>query len=292
MRGKRKWDFTPLVFLSPSLALFGLFIIYPFVRAIWYSFHEVSLLGGVFGWTGLKNFVDVVKSGDFSQFVQHSLQWTLTAVGLQLLFGFIGALLLNQNFKLRGTARGLAMIPWATPSVLVALIWMWLLDPNHGLINGLLLKFGLIHHPIEWLSSPDTALNTLILIDAWQGIPFFAVMILAALQSVPEELKDAAKTDGCGRYQIFRNVVLPHVLPTVIITVVLRIIWTANYVDLIYILTGGGPGYSSTTLPLEAYRTAYKIGNLGQGSATIMIQAAVLAFLIAFYVRLSNKKDA
>ena len=292
MKGKRRWDFSPLVFLSPSLLLFGVFIIYPLLRALWYSLNNVSLLGGMQGFTAFQNYVSVFQNPDFPAIVQHSLQWTLSAVGLQLIFGAFGALLLNQNFKLRGAVRGLAMIPWATPSVLVALIWMWLLDPNHGLINAALLNIGVISQPVAWLSNSESALPTLILVDAWQGIPFFAVMILAALQSVPEELKDAAKTDGCSRYQVFRNVVIPHILPTVLITVVLRIIWTANYIDLIYILTGGGPGYDTTTIPLSSYVTAYKIGDMGQGAAVVMIQAAVLTFLIAFYVRLSNQKEA
>ncbi len=292
VRGKRKRDFTPLVFLSPSLVLFGMFILYPFLRAIWYSVNEVSLLGGMLGFTGIENYKRVFSNPDFPSIVSHSLQWTLTAVGLQLIVGCLGSLLLNQSFKLRGTVRGLAMIPWATPSVLVALIWMWLLDPNHGLINAFAINIGLIDKPVALLSNPDTALKTLIFIDAWQGIPFFAVMILAALQSVPDELKDAAKTDGCSRFMVYRHVVLPHILPTVLITVVLRIIWTANYIDLIYILTGGGPGYASTTIPLSSYVTAYKIGDMGQGAAVIMVQAAVLTFLIVFYVRLTNQKEA
>lgn len=292
VRGGKRRDFTPLLFLSPILTLFSIFILYPFVRAIWYSFNDVSLLGGTFGFSGLTNYANVIKNSDLPDIAQNSLIWTFTAVSLQLIFGAIGALLLNQKFKMRGTIRGLAMIPWATPSVLVALIWMWLLDPNHGLINAILQDVGVIDNPVAWLSSPESALWTLILVDAWQGVPFFAVMILAALQSIPEELRDAAKTDGCSLTQIFRHVVVPHILPTVLITLILRIIWTANYMDLIYILTGGGPGHATATFPLHSYITAYKIGNMGEGAAVIMIQAAVLAFLITFYVRLSNKKEA
>lgn len=217
--------------------------------------------------------------------------WTLGTVALQLLFGALGAMLLNQRFRFRGVVRGLAMIPWATPSVLVALIWLWLLDPNHGVINAALLHTGVIHAPIAWLATSHTALPTLILIDAWQGIPFFAVMILAALQGVPEELKDAAKTDGCNRFGVFIHVVLPYIRPTILITLVLRIIWTANYIDLIYILTGGGPGYVTTTIPLQSYRSAYKIGDFGQGTALAMVQALVLAALITIYVRLTSRRD-
>ena len=244
------------------------------------------------GFAGFSNYFTVLRNPDFPNIVLNSVQWTFIAVFLQLIFGGFGAFLLNQKFKLRGTVRGLAMIPWATPSVLVALIWLWLLDPNRGLINTLLLNLNLISTPIVWLGEQKTALPTLIFIDAWQGIPFFAVMILAALQSVPDDLKDAAKTDGCGKRQVFQNVILPHILPTILITVVLRIIWTANYVDLIYILTGGGPGSATTTIPLDSYRTAYKIGELGQGAATIMVQATVLSLLIILYVRLTSKRES
>ena len=159
-------------------------------------------------------------------------------VGLQLVFGVVGALLLNQRFRLRGVVRGLAMIPWATPSVLVALIWMWLLDPNHGLVNAVLMRTGLIHSPVAWFGNPHSALPTLIVVDAWQGIPFFAVMVLAALQAVPEELKESARTDGCGFLRVFWFITVPSILPTVLITLVLRLIWTANYIDLAYVLTG------------------------------------------------------
>lgn len=292
LRPRRKINLMPLLWLSPSLALFGIFIVYPFIRAIWFSFNDVSLLGGVIGFIGIENYTEIFSDPFFPSALANSAAWTFGAVGLQLLFGVIGALLLNQRFALRGTARGLAMIPWATPSVLVALIWLWMLDPNRGIINGLLLQTGIIDTPIEFLSSSETAMPTLIAIDAWQGIPFFAVMILAALQGVPEELKESARTDGCGPIAVFWNVVIPHILPTIVITLVLRIIWTANYIDLAYVLTGGGPARATTTLPLLSYLTAYKGGDFGQGAAYAMVQAAILAVLVVLYVRLTREKNS
>ena len=292
VRRKRRFNATSLIFLSPTLVLLIVFVAYPFLRSIWLSFTSSSLLAGTLGFVGGSNYAAILADSNFWTYVGNSLAWTLGGVSLQLVFGMVGALLLNQKFKLRGVVRGLAMIPWATPSVLVALIWLWMLDPNHGLIDAFLLKTGLIHSPIAWLSSPQSAMPTLIGIDAWQGIPFFAIMILAALQGVPDELKESARTDGAGVLGVFRHVVLPAIVPTVLITVVLRLIWTANYVDLAYVLTGGGPGYATTTIPLESYLTAYKSGDLGQGSAYAMIQAVVLAILIAIYLRLTRQKDA
>jgi multiple sugar transport system permease protein len=291
-RGRRRFNATPLIFLSPTLALLLAFVAYPFLRSIWLSFTNSSLLGGTTGLAGIANYGEVFSDPNFASYVGNSAAWTFGGVAVQLVLGTVGALLLNQRFRLRGVVRGLAMIPWATPSVLVALIWLWLLDPNHGLINTFLLDTGIIHTPIAWLSSPQTAMPTLIGIDAWQGIPFFAIMILAALQGVPDELKESARTDGAGAFGVFRHVVLPSILPTILITVVLRLIWTANYVDLAYVLTGGGPGFATTTIPLESYLTAYKSGDLGQGSAYAMIQAVVLAILIAIYLRLTRRRDA
>ncbi len=288
---RRRFDPTILLFVSPTLILLAVFVAYPFVRAIWLSLTKTTLLGGTVGFVGLENFVTLFQDPQFGMFVVNSVFWTLGGVGLQLVFGVLGALLLNQKFKLRGAVRGLAMIPWATPSVLVALIWLWLLDPNRGLVNSLLEKAGIMSTPVAWLSDPHTALPTLIAIDAWQGIPFFAVMVLAALQAVPEELKESARTDGCGVFAVFRHVVAPSILPTVLITLVLRLIWTANYIDLAYVLTGGGPGIASTTIPLQSYVTAYKQGQMGNGAAYAVIQAIVLAVLVVIYLRLTQTKE-
>jgi multiple sugar transport system permease protein len=288
---RRRFDPTILIFVSPTLILLLVFVAYPFLRAIWLSLTKTTLLGGTVGFIWFDNFAELFKDPQFGTFVANSLFWTFGGVGLQLVFGVIGALLLNQKFKLRGVVRGLAMIPWATPSVLVALIWLWLLDPNRGLVNTLLEKIGIMTQPVAWLSDPHTALPTLIAIDAWQGIPFFAVMVLAALQAVPEELKESARTDGCGALGVFRHVVVPSILPTVLITLVLRLIWTANYIDLAYVLTGGGPGIASTTIPLQSYLTAYKQGQMGSGAAYAVIQAVVLAVLVVIYLRLTQTKE-
>jgi multiple sugar transport system permease protein len=281
----------PLVFLAPTLTLLGVFVAYPVLRSVWLSLNEASILSGAIGFTGTDNYVAIFTDAAFGHYALTSIKWTFGAVALQLVLGMCGALLLNHKIPLRGTVRGLAMIPWATPSVLVALIWLRLLDPNHGLINSVLQGVGLIDQPVTWLSSPDTALPTLIAVDVWQGVPFFAVMILAALQGVPRELRESARVDGCGSLGVFRYVVMPSILPTILIATILRIIWTSNYVDLAYILTGGGPAEATTTLPLQSYLTAYKSGDFGQGAAYAVVQAAVLMIFIVMYVRLTGKRE-
>ncbi|WP_162320331.1 carbohydrate ABC transporter permease [Nesterenkonia haasae] len=281
----------PLVLLAPALILVGVFAGIPLVRSLWFAFNEVNPFEGVTGFVGFENFVTAVSNPAFGSLLSNTAMWTFGAVGLQLIFGLLGALLLNARFPLRGVYRGLAMIPWATPSVLVALMWMWILDPNHGILNKALMGVGIIDSPVALLSQTSTALPTLIVIDVWQGIPLFAVMILAALQAVPPELKESASIDGAGRWGVFRHVVIPTILPTILITTILRLIWTANYIDLPFILTGGGPGNASTTLALQSYVTAYKGSDFGTGAAYVVMQAAILAIFIVMYVRLTRKAE-
>lgn len=281
----------PWLYLLPIMILVATFVVFPILRSVWLSVNQVSLLGGVGDFVGGENFLAIFSNPRFGHFALVTLTWTFGAVSLQFTFGMIGALLLNNRFPLRGVVRGLVMIPWATPSVLVALIWMWLLDPNHGLLNRIVLGLGLADQPVQWLSDPDTALPSLIMVDVWQGIPFFAVMLLAALQSVPRDIVEAARVDGCGPSAVFRHVVVPHIMPTVLVTLLLRIIWTANYVDLAFILTGGGPAEATTTIALQSYLTAYKAGDFGVGSAYAMVQAGFLMIFVVIYVRLSRRGE-
>jgi len=276
------------ILLAPALILVGIFAAFPLVRSVWFAFNEANPFQGIVRFVGFDNFVAIFKNLNFGRYAGNTAFWTLGAVGLQLLLGLTAALLMNQRFALRGAFRGLAMIPWATPSVLVALMWIWILDPNHGILNKILSGLGLIKEPLELLSRPETALPTLVAVDVWQGIPLFAVMILAALQGVSPEQREAAAVDGAGRWATFWAVVWPVIVPTVLITTLLRLIWTSNYVDLVLIMTTGGPGISSTTWALESYLTAYKSADFGQGAAYAVTQAAILCIFIAIYLRLTR----
>lgn len=277
--------------MAPAVLLIAVFAGYPLVRSVYMAFTKVSPFTGVMDFVGLTNFQAIIGDPDFLGYLGRTALWVGGCVALQLVAGLILALLVNTKFPLRGVYRGLMMVPWATPSVLVALMWKWLLDPNDGIVNKVLLGAGLVDRPVEFLSDPSTALPTLIVVDVWQGVPLFAVMILAALQGVSGDLKEAAATDGCGPVGTFRHVILPAILPTILITALLRIIWTANYVDLIFILTGGGPGVSSTTLALQSYLTAYKSTDFGQGAAYSVLQAALLVVFVVLYLVLTSKSE-
>jgi len=289
--GGRRW-LLPLFLLSPALVLLLGIVAYPIARAVWLSFHRLEILRpDLSQYVGLDNYRALLQDSVMRIALQNSAVWVMGVVLFQLLGGLVGALILNQRFPGRAVVRGLALIPWATPSVLVALMWTWMLDGNYGLINDLLVKVGILSRFQPWLAQPWSALPAVILADVWQGIPFFAVMLLAALQGIPEDLFEAARIDGASPWRVFRHVTLPLLLPTILITTMLRMIWTANYMDLIMIMTGGGPGYSSLTVPLHAYYTAYKRLDFGYGSTIAIVQVAILAGAIVFYLRQLRRNE-
>lgn len=283
---------VPWIMLAPALLVLGGFIVYPAVNALYLSLTSTNLLNlKAQSFVGFDNFFRIFGDPTFLVSLRNSVMWTFGAVVFQLGLGMVGALMLNQSFRARGLIRGLVLLPWATPSILIALMWMWILDPNQGILNHLLNIIGLAPTPITWLAGQDTALPTLIFIDVWQGIPFFAIMLLAAMQAVPPELLEAAKIDGANGWNSFWYVILPLIMPTVLITVTLRLIWTANYFDLILILTNGGPANASLTLPLDAYQTAYRGMDFGTGAALSVAQAALLMILVLIYMRQVRKSE-
>jgi multiple sugar transport system permease protein len=289
---RMKRHLVPLILLAPALITIVVVIGFPIGRAIWLTFQDYNVLRPArTTFVGFDNYVQTVRDPVFWTALRNSLVWVGGAVSLQMIFGFFGALLLNQPFAGRYIIRGLLLIPWATPSVLVALMWMWMLDGNYGVINDLLRQVGLIDRYIPWVAQPTTALATLIAIDVWQGVPFFAVMILAALQAFPKELEDAAVVDGANVVQQMWFIKIPFILPTLLITTVLRIIWTANYMDLMFIITNGGPGFRTTTLPFLAYTTSYRRLDFGQGATIALIQALLLAVIIVIYIRLLRRRQ-
>lgn len=210
--------------------------------------------------------------------------WVLWGVGLQFVFGFALALLLNKNFRGRGVVRSVSLIPWVTPGVLIALMWRWILDGNYGVLNDILKNLGIITDNIAFLASKQFAMPSVIMTIVWQGIPFFALMILAGLQSIPEELYEAANIDGASGLQKLFYVTIPSLKNTIFVTTMLRIIWVANSVDVIYNMTEGGPAFATQTLSVYIYKEA-SILNMGYASAMAILLMLVLMVVAIPYLR-------
>ncbi|EEX15032.1 binding-protein-dependent transport systems inner membrane component [Citreicella sp. SE45] len=280
----------PYAMLSPAVLVTLAIVFFPMLQTAWMSLHDYVLFRpNDFTWVGLDNFKAALSDEVFWISLKHTIIWMCTTIPAQLLLGLATALLLNQEFPWRPVARALIIIPWALPSVVIALMWVWIYDSNYGIANELLLRMGLIQRAIPWLADPDTALASIILTLTWQGFPFFAVMILAGLQSIPQSYYEAASIDGASAWRQFWHITLPGISGVMMTAVLLRMIWVANSFDVIFVMTGGGPGYSTHTLPLYAFIKARTNLDFGYGSAIAVLFTMLLMVVVLFYLRRTGK---
>lgn len=285
VRIKRKHDLYPYALLSPALIAAVAIIFVPMVFSLGLSFMEYVLYRPEeHAFVFFKNYRDALGDARFHTSLRNTFFWIVGVITLQVLLGFVAALFLNRNFSWQGIARTLILIPWVTPSVITALMWRFMLDGNTGVINDLLVRIGLLDQYFPWLARSATAFPSVMVALMWQGFPFFAVMILAGLQAIPQELYEVADVDGAKTHQKFFRITLPLVLPILLTTILLRTIWVANSLDIIFIMTGGGPGYSSYTLPLYSYILAYSSLDFGYAATIAVYLTLVMILFIALYV--------
>lgn len=283
---------TPFLMLAPALAAAGILVFFPVLNTLWLSLHDVVLFRPRSRpFVGLENYVEALSSAAFWASLGRSFVWVIGSVGLQFLVGLGAALLLNRNFALRGLVRALIVVPWALPSVIVGLVWTWMLDFNFGILNQVAVALGLLDDRVAWLAQSGTAMVSVMAAIIWQGFPFFAITLLAGLQSIPSELYESAAIDGANGWEKFVFVTLPGLLPVMVTALLLRMIWVANSLDLILVMTGGGPGTSTQTLPLHAFLTAWSGGNYGSGAALSTLLTLILIGVIALYI-VRSRDDA
>ncbi|MFS2224365.1 carbohydrate ABC transporter permease [Pantoea sp. B65] len=283
----------PYALLSPAVLITLAIVFLPMVQATWMSFHDYVLWKPKAAtFTGLHNWVKMFDDEVFWTALKHTAIWIGITIPAQLLLGLVTALLLNQRFFWRPLARALIIIPWALPSVVIALMWAWIYDANYGVLNDFLLRMQIISSSISWLSNPDTALYAVILTLTWQGFPFFTVMILAALQSIPHSYYEAASLDGASHWKQFWHITLPGISGVLLTAVLLRIIWVANSIDVIFVMTGGGPGYATYTLPLYSFIKARTNLDFGYGSALAVSFTLMLLVLVVIYLRRTMRRVA
>lgn len=280
-RTKRmRWNIWPYLLISPALLVVLAMVFVPAINAILMSFQSYDLRRpSQIGFIGLDNYTAAFQDTLFWSSLLRTVLWVVFGVGFQFFFGFILALLLNKNFRGRGIVRSVSLIPWVTPGVLIGLMWRWIYDGSYGVLNDLLMKVHLIDTPIPFLAQQSTAFPSVIVTIIWQGIPFFALMILAGLQGVPTELYEAGDIDGANWFQKLFSITIPSLKNTIYVTTLLRIIWVANSVDVIFNMTGGGPAYASQTLSVYVFNKANAL-NLGY-SSTMSIILTILLLLVA-----------
>jgi multiple sugar transport system permease protein len=282
---KHKINIWPYVLLMPALLIVISVVFVPVLNAIMMSFQNYDLRRpGDIGFTGLSNYRELIRDPLFRESLLRTLVWVIFGVGFQFLIGFVMALLLNKHIPFRGFIRSLSLIPWVTPGVLIALMWRWIYDGNYGVLNDILTRLRLIDNNIPFLAKISTAFPAAILTIIWQGIPFFALMLLAGLQGIPHELYEAADIDGAGAGQKLFRITVPSLKNTIFVTTLLRIIWVANSVDVIANLTEGGPAYSSQTLSLYIFNKGNSL-NLGYASAMAIALALLLSLAAVPYLK-------
>ena len=290
---KKKINFDkifPFLLISPTVILILCFMGYPIIKVFYLSMQNYNLKN-IFanGYVGFDNFVKLFTKDElFWSSAVITLKWVVSQVGIQLVLGMIVALILNQKFKGRGAARAVALVPWAVSGVLVTMLWTLMYDQSSGLINDILMKTGIIHEKVAWLSNSKTFFPAVVVAELWRGVPFFAINILAALQSIPEDIYESSSIDGCGKIKTFIYITLPFLKESIIFATLLRGIWEFNSIDMIFTLTNGGPMNQTTTLPIYMMKTAIIKGNYGYGSAIGVVTFLFLLIFAVLYIKLSH----
>lgn len=267
--------------LLPGLGLLALVLLFPILRVMQLSLFRTELAGGtVQEWAGLGQFVRLWQDGRWWTALGNTAVFTAGSVALEMVLGTAFALLLHRNFRGRGLARALVMLPWALPTAVMALAWAWIFNDSFGVLNDLLQRAGMVGGPVAWLGRPHTAMLAMIVADVWKTTPFVALIVLAGLQGIPSEVLEAARVDGLSAWQRFRRVRLPLLAPSLLVAVAFRSVQAYAAFDLPYVMTGGGPGGATETVSLYSFQNYFRYLDFGYGSA-VAVQGVALAALLA-----------
>jgi len=268
-----------LVLLLPTVLLLAVFIAYPFVIGVELSVTDTKV--GVPGsFVGLHNFAVLANDSIFRTAVWNTFVYTGVTTVFKLALGLWLALLLNRHFKGKALTRAFVLLPFIIPTVLSTFAWKWMFDPTFSVINWTLFQLGLIHGRINWLGDPGLAMVSIIIVNVWRGVPFYAISLLAGLQTISPELHEAAAIDGARPWQRFWHVTWPLLLPVTMVVVLFSIIQTFADFQLVYVLTGGGPANSTQLFATYAYQIGVGTGLLSQGAAISLAMFPVLLVVV------------
>lgn len=269
----------PIIFLS----------VIPLLRGIYIGFTDYEL-GGQINFNGLDNYRYMLGDQFFWRSFRVGIIWTVVVTAAQVVLGLLLAILLNLKIRFTSIYTVLMLAPWAMPPVIRGIIWRQLYDPDTGVINAALVNLGLIYEPVNWLSSFEFAIPAIIIAGIWGGIPAMAVFLLAGLQSIGNELYEAARLDGASRWQEFKNITLPLIKPILAIIIALDFMWNFNSFGLVWVLTEGGPG-GLTRLPmLAAYEEAFRYGYVGYSAAIGNVMVVIISLVLFVYLRVQFRE--
>lgn len=266
-------------YLAPTLLMIFIFMLIPMLVGLSYTFYHFDILTGEKEFTGFSHLKQLILHDDvFYHALKNTLVWTISSLFFQVTLGLLLALNLKNHFKGRQIIQPILFLPWAVPTFLIGLMWAWMFNPVTGPISHWLVSLGIFERADNILSMPELALWGPITANVWFGIAFFAIMFLAALRSIPDEIYDSAKIDNISSQQQFWHITLPLLLPTLLITVMIRTLWIANFAEIIVVMTKGGPSNATQTVASYIYDTAYS--KLDFGYAAAISSLLILMLLI------------
>lgn len=291
-RMSRRKKMEPWYYVGPIFLLLVIMFGYPLIKSVVMAFQNYKLGNANVYFNDFANFHKMFGDKDFLLLLKNSVVYVVVSVFGQFIGGLILALCLRDKFKGRGIYQSIVFLPWAFSAFVVGLVFRWSFNGEYGVVNDVLMKLGIIKKGIAWLGTPGLSLVVVILAMIWIGIPFFGIMILAALQSIPDEIYEAADMDGCGMFRKFFSLTLPYIKPTVIMTILLRTIWIFNSFDLVVIVTQGGPANYSQTLPSYMYTKAFSGYDFGLAGAFGVLLMVILGVYAVLFLKLSNYDKA
>ncbi|WP_270936015.1 carbohydrate ABC transporter permease [Falsiroseomonas oryzae] len=280
----RGYALLGVLLIAPTVLIFCAVIIYPLVSALYLSLFSIftPTLAGSF--VGLRNYAELAGSPEFWRSLLNNLIWTVLTLTLQVVLGVLAALMLNQAILFRSLARSLILFPYFVSTVVAVLVWRWLFNDLYGILNHTMMWAGILDMPLDWLGAMPNAMVSVVLVGAWKYFPFVVIAVLARLQTIPEQLYEAATIDGAGAWGRFWDVTLPQLRDVLVVVILLRAIWDFKEFDLIYLLTGGGPIIGTQTLPLMVYKEAFGMNEMGRASAVaVAMMLVMLVFMLVYF---------
>ena len=285
---KRDHLFGFLLMIPIIVVIFGV-MGYPFLRAVYLSFTD-KVVGAKETFAGLKNYESLISDPIYWKSLKNTFIYTAGCIGAKFLLGLLLAVILNQSFKGKGFFRTVLLIPWAIPGMVAATTWRWMYDSTYGIINSLLIAAGITKVGVSWLSDTHLTLLSTMIVNIWRGVPFFMFSILGALQTLDKQQYEAAYVDGAGSLRQFWYITLPSIAGVLGITTLLSTIWTFNDFENVYLITGGGPLYSSSTIATYTYDMAFIQNNFAGALSVAVSVVPILLVLILIYTK--HNKEA
>lgn len=280
------------ILIAPTLLAFGLVAAFPLVSAFWLSLRNQNLKYRTDDFVGLQNYATIMSDERFWNALRVTLTFTVTTIVVETVLGLIIALAVNRNFVGRGLVRAAVLVPWALTTVVAARMWAWIFNSQSGIFNAVLYNLFLIEDYKPWTNDPNFALLAAIGADIWKTTPFMALLLLAGLQNIGKDLYEAARVDGATPWQSFWSITLPLLKPALLVALLFRTLDALRVFDLLFVLTGGGPGFDTESLSVYTYRTLFNSLEFGYGSALAMMMFVTTLFFSFLYIKVLGARTS